>query len=171
VAVGRDHVPGAQGVAVGEEQLDLVGLGRDLLDRAVLAQVDAAAPRERDERGVEVATRDDRRVHAASVGSGNVVRRPVGREQHGLADLGQPRGAQLGAGQPEAPRCRVARGRREAVAATSCHAGSWPCRRHHRAAETVSGEGSAATPPGPARPTDVEDLAHSGPTVPAPDQC
>ena len=69
VTVGRDHVTRATGSPVAEQDFDLVVTGRELLDRALLAHVDTAAPRQRDERGVEVAAGDHGRVQ------------PVGRKR------------------------------------------------------------------------------------------
>ena len=95
---------------VGEQELHLVVTRRDLLDRALLAHVDAAPARERDERGVEVAPRrPPPRAAPCRSGSGSVTRRPAGETSTVSRTSAGAGRDELGAGQPERLEQRAAR--------------------------------------------------------------
>ena len=135
---------------------------RELLDRALLADVDAA----RGGRARRARRRDRARATTAacrpsSAGSGSVTRRPVGETSTVSCTLGRAGREELGPGEPE--RLEVAqRAGGEAVAARLVARESRLVDAHDRAAAPPSAVIAAAIPPGPAPTTTTSTTASIG---------
>ena len=162
VPVGGDHVTGVQRLAVAEQELHLVVVQCDLLDRALLADVDAAAGARarRAPRRDRVESRP-RRSTPPSSGSGSVTCRPDG-ETSTVSRTGRDADrVELVAGEPE--RFEIAqRAGREPVAARLVAGKRRLVDADHRAAVPDCGDRGRD----PARPgTDHGDVDGPAPSL------